>query len=212
MKKFISLSLACLMLLPCLLLGGCAGRRPKLDDIYDRVVFLVEASYELNVVFYGEGLPYYDRNLPIYASLYSDYETQQYTRTHNVVSSQAKYLSIEEIKYAAELVYTKELLEQTVYPAAFDGLMVASGGKSEYSPARYIQSNEDLYILNKEPTYNIKPLVYDYSTMKIINPSNGKSVLISITVWEEGKPESAYQTQIKLAKVDGIWYLDKLTV
>ncbi len=212
MKKIISLLLALLMLLPCLLLGGCAGRKPKLDEIYDRVVFLIEASYELNVIFYGEGLPYYDRNLPIYESLYNNYETQQYTRTHNIVSSQAKYLSIEEIKYAAEQVYTKELLEQTVYPAAFDGLMVMSGGKSEYSPARYLQSNEDLYILNKESEYKLTPLVYDYGSMKIIRPSNGESVLISITVWEEGKPDSAYKTEIKLAKVDGVWYLDKLTV
>ena len=193
---------------------GCANRAPKLEAIYDRVVELIESSYELNDVFFGEGLPYCDRNLDVYESLYSDYATVGYTKDYNIVSSNAKYRSVEEIKRAAEQVYSKALLDSSVYPAMFDGLMQqnASTG-STYLPARYIQDNTDLYILMEgEDAYHPTPLIYDYATMKIIRPSNASRVLISINAWEEDSPDNVLQMQLTLVKENNLWLLDKLTV
>ena len=204
------------MLLAAMLLSftGCANRAPKLEEIYDRVVELIEASYELNDVFFGEGLPYYDRNLAVYESLYSDYATVGYTKDYNIVSSNAKYRSVEEIKRAAEQVYSKALLDSSVYPAMFDGLMQqnVSTGSTDL-PARYIQDNTDLYILMEaEDAYHPTPLIYDYATMKIIRPSNASRVLISINAWEEDSPDNILQMQLTLVKENNLWLLDKLTV
>ena len=202
------------LLLSLLGLYGCGGRPPKLEAIYDRVVSLIEDSYELNAIFYGEGLPYYDRNSPVYQSLYSDYTISQYTQNYNIVNRNAKYGSVEEIKMGAEQVYTKELLEQTVYPSVFVGLISTDlGSASHISKARYLQGEDDLYILidngeNPAPT----PLVYDYASMKIVRPSNASRVLISINAWEESAPDQIIQEQITLARVNGVWYLDSLTV
>ena len=51
-----------LLLVVCLLLclPSCA-RPPKADDLRADVVALVEASYEINEVFLGAGLPVLDR-------------------------------------------------------------------------------------------------------------------------------------------------------
>ncbi len=215
MKKVYKILVAVLLLTGTLIgCVGCAGRAPKLEQIYDRVVALIEASYELNEIFNGKGLPYYDRNLPIYESLYSDYTKEGITKDYHIVSSQAKYHSVEEIKQAAREVYSSALLESSVFPSMFDGLMVNTpGATNKYLPARYIQDNTDLYILiEDEKDYHPTPLIYDYATMKIIRPSNASRVSISIKAWEEDKPEQVLEIELFLLKENGVWLLDKLTV
>ena len=214
MKKYKVLVAITVIVSLLLSFAGCANRAPKLDEIYDRVIELVETSYELNEVFYGEGLPYYDRTLSVYESLYSDYTTVGYTKDYNIVSSNAKYHSIEEIKQAAQKVYSKSLLEESVYPSVFDGLMVSDAGSgAHYAAARYIEDNKDLYILiEKEDAFHPTPLVYDYSTMKIIRPSNAEQVLVTMNAWEEDQPDRVFEMRLILINEDGIWLLNKLTV
>ncbi len=203
------------MLAGCLSLSACSGA-PKLQELYARVVELVEASYELNTIFYGEGLPYYDRTLPMYADLYSDYSKEQYTKDYNIVSTQSKYRSIDEIKAAAEKVYSKELLENQVYKAAFDGLIITGEGVPTTSAgARYRENDGELYIFNdtEGETHIPKPLIYDYATMEIVKPSNASRVLITMLAWETDAPNQPFTKKLVLTKnADGIWYLDSLTV
>ena len=215
MKKFYKIFTVVLILVGAVLgCVGCAGRAPKLEQIYDRVVVLIEESYELNEIFYGKGLPYCDRNLPVYETLYSDYTKLGYTKNYNIVSGQAKYHTVEEIKQAAAKVYSSALLESSVYPGMFDGLMQSTpGSTSKYLPARYIQDNTDLYILiEEENAYHPTPLIYDYASMKIIRPSNAKRVSISINAWEEDQPDRVFEMELFLLKENGVWLLDKLTV
>ena len=217
MKKNYKILIAVLILAGVLF--GCircaiVGRAPKLEQIYDRVVTLIEASYELNEIFYGKGLPYCDRNLSVYESLYSDYTKLGYVKDYHIVSSQAQYHSVEEIKQAAAKVYSAALLESSVYPSMFDGLMQSTpGSASKYLPARYIQDNTDLYILIEEDgAYHPTPLIYDYASMKIIRPSNAQRVSISINAWEEDKPDRVFEMKLFLVKENDVWLLDKLTV
>ena len=215
MKKIYQKISAILLLIGVIFsMFGCANRAPKLEEIYDRAVELIENSYELNEIFFGAGLPYCDRNLPVYQSLYSDYTTIGYTSDYNIVSRNAGYQSVEELKIAAEKVYSKALLESSVYPAMFDGLMqqnVATG--STYLQARYIEDNQNFYVLIEDPsTYHATPLIYDYSTMEIIRPSNASQVQLSIVAWEENSPNNPFQMRLSLVKENGVWLLDKLTV
>ena len=217
MKRTVSLLLLLCLLFCAVGLFGCAKKAPKLEEIYDRVVYLVEASYELNVIFYGEGLPYYDRTQPIYSALYGDYTKDKYTKDYNIVSAHAKYRTVEAIKAAAEQVYSKTLLEETVYPSAFVGLISSDAGSGvHFADARYLQDDDQqLYILMEDSSNartQLTPLVYDYSTMKIVQPSNSTRVLISIDAWEENKPDRILKEQLTLALIDGVWYLDSLTV
>jgi len=215
MKNFYKIFTAVLILVGVLLgCVGCAGRAPNLEQIYDRVVALIEDSYELNEIFYGKGLPYCDRNLPIYESMYRDYTKLGYTKDYHIVSTQARYHTVEEIKQAAAKVYSSALLESSVYPSMFDGLVQSTpGSTSKYLPARYIQDNTDLYILiEDEGEKHPIPLIYDYASMEIIRPSNASRVSISINAWEEGKPDRVIEMKLFLVMENGVWLLDKLTV
>ncbi len=217
MKRTVSLLLLLGLLLSAVGLYGCGKKAPQLEEIYNRVVDLVEASYELNAIFYGEGLPYYDRTQPIYSALYGDYTKDKYTKDYNIVSQHAKYRTIEDIKAAAEQVYSKTLLEETVYPSAFVGLLSSDVGSGvHYANARYLQDDDQqLYILIEDDSnarVSPTPLVYDYSSMKIVRPSNSTRVLISINAWEENKPDVILKEQLTLTLVDSVWYLDSLTV
>ena len=215
MKKLYSIFVAVLILCGVLLgTTGCANRAPKLEEIYDRVVELIEDSYELNEIFFGEGLPYYDRELPVYESLYSDFTTIGYTKDYNIVSAKAKYHSVDEIKRAAEEVYSSALLEETVYPSIFDGLMQQNAGSgSTYLQARYIEDNNDLYILREsDDAHHPTPLIFDYATMKIIRPSNASRVILTLNAWEHDSPDNVFEMRLTLANEDGVWLLDKLTV
>lgn len=216
MKKVLCLLLCLLMLCSSLSLFGCASKAPKLEEIYDRVVELVESSYELNVVLYGAGLPYYDRELPVYQALYQDYSTVSYTKDYNIVSSSAKFHSVEEIKWAAEQVYSPQLLQEAVYPNVFEGIYLPGvGSAGKLTNARYLDGNEDFYIYREtdggEQTA-VTPLIYDYATMKIIQPSNAERVYLTMNAWEEDAPDRQSSVRLTLVQVEGVWFLDKLTV
>ena len=52
--KCISLLLSLMMIFTAVLpLSSCAAKPPKLEDIYDRLVELIETSHEINVVLFG---------------------------------------------------------------------------------------------------------------------------------------------------------------
>lgn len=58
MKKFLALILSVFLLIPCLF--SCS-RPPEYAEIEGRLKELVEASYQINQIFFGEGLPTYER-------------------------------------------------------------------------------------------------------------------------------------------------------
>lgn len=57
MKKFLSLALIMLMIT----LPGCAGKAPAVEQLLPCLGELIEASYQVNEIFFGSGLPTYPR-------------------------------------------------------------------------------------------------------------------------------------------------------
>lgn len=194
-------------------LSGCGGcsKAPKIDDVFDRVVELTEAARRLNVAFYGAGLPTYDKESPIYRDVY-DADMSTYKQNYSIVDPRCGLGSVAELKEAAEKVYSPELLEKQVYPAVFDGLTATIGGASSIAVARYQEEGGNLYCLDSAKESERAELVFDFGTMKIIKPSNAKRALLTMDAWEVGKPDEKFTYRMVLANVDGVWYLDKLTV
>ncbi len=192
-------------LLPCV---GCRNKAPELDEIYDRAVELVTDARELNNIFYGSGLPTYDKNSVLYQDIY-DNDTSAYKSEYSIVVERCEYRSVEELKEKAETVWSAELLEEQVYPMAFDGLTATVGTITSVSPARFQEDNGNFYCL--DGLENLKALIFDFSTMKIVNPSNATRVFITLDAREEGTEES-FSYRLVLTKENGVWLLDKLTV
>ncbi len=192
-------------------LSSCGSRAPKTEDIYTRAVELIEASYELNTVFHGKGLPVHktDSEYAEFMHLYYNFSDKG---VYEMVTRYAKFQSISDIKEAAEKVYSTKLLEEVFYPAAFTGYAISDGtGGSHYAYARFLEKEGQLYQY-VEQGYDIQMRVYDYSTMKVIRPSNAKSCYISIVSWEPEHPEAASEETLRLVlQDDGEWYLDTFT-
>ncbi len=269
-----------LLLLPVLILLSSCSSPPELEEIYDSAVSLIEASHEINEIFFGEGLPCYPRIVALtdqtlsyseeYDTYYLVFEDERegelvmyfdktsnkykfarilkaaeltggegepifideasgaylfavdYTEEkpeyvydeddidgYNVVRMDAKYLSIEEIKTAAEQVYSADYL-RGVYQAAFDGLSSGALTSGGVVGARFYEQG---YLLRQAE--DIKPLItekriYDYSTMKIVRPSSAKYVNISIDSRLPGSDEVT-KIRLSLTLANGRWYLDTPT-
>ena len=277
MKKIISIVLIAVMLASCLCLTSCGA--PDISEVKDRVIELIEASYEINDIFFGDGFETYPRiekitDQPLqYSEKYelyylffeaegygqlcmyykdgeykfasvkntsevtaadgtalltddesglsffpSDYEEpeleyvygEDQISDYDVVRADAKYLSIAEIKNAAEKVYTQEYLDQ-VYQAAFDGVAYVEDSMSGVRSARFIEHELLLRQRNDIEPRIEKKRIYNYDTMKIVRPSNDERINIKVDTHLEGESEILSVTLTIIKATDGKWYLDTPT-
>lgn len=195
-----------LIILACFFLLSCSKKSPALEDVKEDFTSLIEASGEINTIFFGEGLPTYERggeyaeeNM-IYEGISSAYDK------YEIVSTESKYITVNEIKAAAEKVYSKDYLEP-IYETTFVGYADETTG---IFSAKYYEADGLLF---KNTSFNsfIKSYVireYDFSTMEIINPSTEDFVNISIESSVDGKKEAV---NLSFTKQDGEWRLDSPT-
>ena len=219
MKKRFCMLIALVMAMLLVGCSGCAGcsacsKAPELDEVYDRVVELIEASKEINTVFYGVGLPVYeiDSDYASYHQLYGDENDDKKGIAYEIVTEYAKFRSEGEIKDAAENVYSADCLA-TLYSTAFDGYATTDGKNGMViAKARYDSGSEKFSQLADLETEVTGMRIYDYSTMKIVNPSNAQLFRISIDSWMEDTPDQVENTYLSFALAeDGQWYLDTFT-
>ena len=287
MKKILCLLLCLCMMLPAFV--SCS-KPPEYSEIEARFKELVEASYAINDIFFGEGLAtyervyepistlkiltqqnpenseeqirfyYYEINDPtmgrviafrssyllpyeyvqvltapdatrtayyekngVYAYLLSDYVEPTYPlyyddsdpSDYDYVHTDSGYLSINQIKEAASLVYSAEYLN-SIYLTMFDGAAGVTED-SQILSARYMEYTDpdtgEVWLM-KSNTY--QPLVtekrlYDFSTAKIVRPKNGQYVTIEIESYLESKPEERLVVRLGLRLQNGEWMLDSAT-
>ena len=285
MKRIISLFIGILMLVSVLTAFTSCGKAPEFFEIEARLRELVDASYEINDIFFGYGLPVYERvydprekteviideetdirtyyyeindkelgRVIAYRSSYIDpysyvqvvkkkdesrtpvfengkvfaYELENYVEPHHdfyysdndpdgydYVTAESKYQSIEQIKEAAEKVYSMDYLE-SLYEYQFDGTVIKSGETLTSSTARYMEYEDEDGIITLMVSNTYDPLVtekriYDYSTAKIIRPKRKDFVTISIDSYLESKPDERLNVKLTMILQDGVWMLDSGT-
>lgn len=205
MKKIISLCLAVLMLATALLpMSACASKPPELEDVYDRLVYLIENAHEVNVVMFGAGLPVYPRDTDEEALLHRYYGF--YEDGREFVTAYSKFGNLESIKAAVAEVYGEEY-RNSVFEGLFTGY--ASDVVSDsVLPARYSEDETRMY-----QNSNVTPLVtgtrvYDYATMKIVSPSRGDYLIVEISSYAENKPDEWVTIDLSFVFENGNWYLD----
>jgi hypothetical protein len=103
MKIRIALFALLLSMLLALLPSCSQGEPPNLDEVKDRFIYLIEESKELNVTFFGAGLPVYERegDLSERKKIYFNDDVYGY----DLVSEHSKYNSPEQIKSDAERIF-----------------------------------------------------------------------------------------------------------
>ena len=206
MKRIGRIFLILLILLTVIMSSCCdAGREPapEMDEVYDRLVQVIEASHEVNVLLFGAGLPVYPRG---------DAEDLLVHRYYGVtdngqqfVTPYAKYGSIAEMQTAIAAVYSTEYRE-SLYESLFTGY--AADEISVVMPARFSEDEKFLYM-----SQYVSPLVegvrvYDYASMQIVDYSHASRLRVSIRSYTEDHPEEWKTVYLSFVYENGDWYLD----
>ena len=206
MKRTLSLLLALVILCGAAVgLASCsaAAPAPELEEVYDRIVEVVEASHEVNVLLFGAGLPVYPRG---------DAEDQLIHRYYGVnddgreyVTPYAKYKTITEMQAAISAVYSTEYRE-SLFETLFTGY--ADGGMSVVMPARFQEDERYLY-----QSLYVDPLVkgvrvYDYASMEITEHSHSTYMRVAIPSYTDSKPDEWVTVYLSFVYENGDWYLD----
>ncbi len=206
MKRILTLLLAVLMLAGSVMgLASCSASEPApdIDQVYDRLVQVIEASHEVNVLLFGAGLPVYPRG---------DAEDELVHRYYGVadngqqfVTPYAKYASIAEMQAAIAAVYSTEYRE-SLYESLFTGF--AADEMSVIMPARFSEDERFLYMSKYVDPLVDGVRVYDYASMEIVSYSHSSRLRVSVNSYTEDRPEEWKRVYLSFVYENGDWYLD----
>lgn len=213
MKKLVSLLLvAALAIGSCVLLTGCSA--PKVEDIYDRVVYLIEESYEINTMLYGDGLPVigrdseYAQTKHVYTELDQNHAHEEYEM---IDLNHAKLKTVEEIKARARKIYSTGYLEAK-FEYCFTGYAVNNGsGQMIVERGRYLEDSVGFFLLAEPSPFRCEMRIYDYSTMKVESLGRKDACAVTMESWLESTPDKIETVEIYLVLQDGQWMLDSET-
>ena len=185
-KKIISIILLAIL---CFSFFGCSINQNSKKTIVAKAIFnsLVSSSYELNVIFFGEGLQHHEAE-----------EGEFYAP---VISSE-KYNSRKELESATAEIFSSSYTE-SIIDIAFFGTQGGISGTVNF--ARYIEYNDCLTArVDYEP---IEIAEYDFSTTEITKISN-KFIQGKIMTTNFEKNE---YVEITLINEDNGWRIDSAT-
>ncbi len=202
-KAIVSLILITVLIVTVLCTSSCSGKAPELEDVKERFIYLIENSKEINTIYFGSGLPVYERET-LLSNKKGVYYNDTYT-SHERVMEISRYLTVNEIKERSEEIYSTEYLE-AMYETAFQGVM--TGSSSAYM--RFYESEDWLYQNLYATDFKLSERIYDYSTMQIVKPSNSEYINITIDTYtlEEKKVKNI---SLSFVYERGDWYLDSPT-
>lgn len=207
-KKFIAGALAVVVLVVGCVLIFQYTAAPEIEDIYDRMVYLLETSQEVNALIYGCGLPVWEDDSE-YVEFMHVYYGLDLARNYEIVMPNAKYLSINQMKETIEQIYAKEYLDEVIYNAIFDGFAIEDGvGGSVVRVARYYEEGNYLWQSKDFKTFYTGMRVYDYSTMQVRSLGKSDVCIVTVDSWIEDAPDQVETVEIRIALQNGEWYLD----
>ncbi|MBE6576841.1 MAG: hypothetical protein E7653_01720 [Ruminococcaceae bacterium] len=292
MKKRIVSIILCMILL-CLTVTSVSScsKPPEYAEVEARFKELVEASYDVNKLLFGEGLPTYERIYEAVDEVYKSegeggkmtyiyyhyledaslgkilsykkgtigskrlylqvlsaadsskgeavyvdtqtgehyYALENYSEpeyefyysandpdNYDFVRYDSGYLTVDDIKIAAEKVYSKDYLETSVYVALFTGAVInqnLSGFSAryiEYSDA--VEGDVRLMMSNEYEPLITETRKFDFSTARVVKPGSKDLVNIEVETYLESKPDERVTVRVTMVKQDdGQWYLDSGT-
>ncbi len=230
MKKILlSLTIIALLLT---FLPSCSPP-PELSEVYDRLVYLLDGSREVNEIFFGEGLVSYNDQGGLYdegeynSALEGTDIYMYYTEVLKVYKTGdgkeiTQYQSVNEIKAEAEKYYSSSYLRK-LYPTMFVDDYYGENGLG--TRAKYLEITDEMTGVTTfceyayhDPLITLEnpATVYKYETMKIVEPSSGDTLIVEIEGYnakfydpETGKLGSGWHTvTLQFIKENGQWFLD----
>ena len=198
-KRILCVSIAIIICLSTIISLTSCAKLPDIESLMNRFIYLVEESKEINVIFFGVGLPVFNRDgaLEERLGIYYDDELPAY----NTVTYYSPYFTEEQIKEKAETLFSKEYLDR-IYEGAFDGI-VNSGN----TYMRFYELDGKIYQSIAATNFELSERIYDYSTMQVVKPSNNEYINVTVETYTL-KDEKRVEITLSFVFERGDWYLD----
>lgn len=206
MKKFVLIFFSLFLVLSY---SSCASNEnknpPKLSEVNDTFIRIIEESKEFNMIFFGEGLPTYKRDSDL--SNVKHIYLQGGIYGFEYFMDNTEYYSIETIKEKANRVFGSNYLDG-ICESAFEGIYM--NDSNVY--LKYYEDSNWIYMNSEEsPICITEERIYDYSSMKIVTPSSSNFVTVNIRSYIISKPNEWQEFDISFVYENGMWYLDSPT-
>jgi len=209
MKKIIRLMAALSALVIMAGLASCSEEKIEYEEseVVDAAKALIEASYEINEIYFGKGLPISEEDSEAAKEFYAGLDLDMAAVDFLPVTEEAPYHSIDEIKKATAKVYSKEYCEM-LYERAFTG--VSSENGSSAALARYIEDSKGVLTARLDIADTCIPLdrTYDPESIKVTE-TEPKKAKISVDSFVKGEKDENLTFTLVLEE-DG-WRLDTPT-
>ena len=217
MKKLPILLLALLLPLT-VLLSSCGGSMSE-AEVSAVLAELIPASYPLNEIYFGEGLPISDDRADVEAFYAAAGMDNDISLNYHPVSPEAPYTTVEEIREATLAVFS-ESYSNYLFTMAFDGLSSVFNENTEeqltqtVSYARYMET-DGILTVRMNIGEDAMPLnrTYDTNDIEIIRDKLSGShgyLLVEVQSYVDGQPD--VKVEVKLVKnADGQFRLDSPT-
>lgn len=178
-----------------MLLCSCGDVGYTDEEIISTARTLVEASYEINELYFGEGLP-------------TTGETSVSSTFYSPVTEESPYHSVSEIKAATEKVYTADYCE-ILFKIGFEGSSLESDDE-KVTYARFIDDFNGELTARKDlkETSLLAGRTYDFSTATV-EKAEKNSARIKIVSLVNGVEDVSVTLTLKLE--NGSWRLDTPT-
>ncbi|MBQ6789235.1 MAG: hypothetical protein IJO81_03510 [Clostridia bacterium] len=169
------------------------------SEIISASAELIEASYDINTVFFGSGLP----------AVESDDEVLR----HYEIAEDSPYHTKDEIKTATLAVYSPDYAE-FLFEKAFAGFVFSAGDEDSVEAdqiidARYVEYGDRLVILPiKDEDVMKLDRTYDTANITVVSQKRGR-VVLSVPSFVDGVPSDDVELTV-IMTADG-WRLDTPT-
>ncbi len=178
MRKFISVLLIISVMMP---LSGCAKGLPD-DEAAAVVAELVEASLELNVIYFGEGMP---------AEADGD---ENFVGFYSRLTDDAPYLTEKELRQATLDVFT-EAYAAVIFQTYLVGINDDGSGGTVY--ARYVENGDRLTKKTEYEQLAPKARTYDLENIRIVK-STPEYITATLQSYVEGKADAEVTVTLRL--------------
>ena len=210
MKKILLLTLVLTM---AIALCACGGDKYTTDEVKAALEELLPKSYEMNVIYFGEGLPI-SEDKDVIEEFYQGFESDIEMINYHPVSSDCPYQNETELRDATLEVYTEEYAEflfQRAFRGISDQLQNVDGHNVTYNAiyAMYIEENGVLTVrLNLDEEAIPLNRTYDVSALTIVS-QRGNVVQVEIPSYVDGQFDM--NITLRLVQTENGWRLDSPT-
>ncbi|MBE6713920.1 MAG: hypothetical protein E7575_01360 [Ruminococcaceae bacterium] len=177
------------------------------NEVIEAAKSLIEASYEINEIYFGKGLPISEKDSEAAKEFAADLDLDVESVDFLPVTDESPYKSIEKIKEATAKVYSADYCE-IIYETAFAGRSLDDGSAAVY--ARYMENSEGILTarIDIEETCAILNRTYDLSTLKV-KKMKPESATVTVQSLVDGEKDNVL-TFTLIIEEDG-WRLDTPT-